>query len=273
MTLKRKNRTLPETLEIKRQRLNWPSPLAAAVLLLAIAADLLNFYQLFALNLENSALMCLFLSLVGAAAVDVLPFLASNLLSRERIGKNERAVALACYGAALGAFLITFIIRVSSAGELFEGSYSIVQTGEAAPLALHQIAIAVLLGFVPLCTTLLVAAVTLTDVRRKKRALLRRQKLQLREELDRLETIRNLIAQDLSEGRRRERDEERYRAALAEVEAQLLSGRELARSILARLLGSADDCSVLLEEEDDALHASVRARLTALGIGGGRAAS
>ena len=47
----------------------------------------------------------------------------------------------------------------------------------------------------------------------------------------------------------------------------------LARSILARLLGSADDCSVLLEEEDDALHASVRARLTALGIGGGRAAS
>lgn len=245
-------------MEKQRQRLTWPTPISVIVLIICCVADIVNFYQLFSLSLENSVLMCAFLSSIAATGIDGLPFIGSTLISHPDSKKMEKGIALCCYAAALLSFVLTFTIRVSSADELFQSNYSIFKSASSASaLSASQIAVAVLLGLVPLCTTLVVCGVSYSDYDRKKRHLLKVQRVNLKSRLDMLYTTKALIEEDLSEGKLVERDQEQYRIALQKVESILLSGQELARSLLASSLGSADDCTVLLESENDDLHKAI----------------
>lgn len=234
-----------------------------AIILLCIVVDAFNIFAVLDLYQTQQAWLTWIITGTAAFCLDVPPMLIGSCIQNRDLPDKHRMVLCICL---LLVFLIVFgavfALRMATVEDMFQSTSDIglqVQTGTAAdaqaaevsdgPTAAQYI-IAVLTGLLPLgtsiCSFYLGAE---TSPEQNYRHQLEMNRIQLREEIDRLKVMRRELASDMTF------DLDAYDEARCQIRRDLthkeaLDNKHTVRRILAEHLGTPDAITDLMEQDE-----------------------
>lgn len=249
----RKTRTLMK-MEKEKQGTRIPGALKWLIIGGCVAADFATFYILFDQMFTQAEILNWLVAAVSAMAINMFPLLISLFLGNRGLSNFERAAAAVFGLAFIAALSICFTIRLTSRDALFGmgdtliRSSSLTETTEEAAYTVAQTATAVLMGIMPMLTSLICFGLTYKNPGREYIQKLRRQQIDLKDRMNSLEVNIALLDQELENQDLDGFDAERFGQAVRTVELIRQYCQVVARRVLAEKLGTALAATKLMEE-------------------------
>lgn len=253
----RKKQPILKRIIRERQSARFPEGAKWAIVLGCIMFDCICFYTSYNLLLRQSFWLNLFTVAVSALTMDLFPVVLAMLLSRSEKDKMEIGMAGTIGVAFLCEAAMSFFIRYNTRALLFEsGGLGLKLSGQAAqnisqatPAATSraQAGVVILLGIIPVLTSLLSFAVSYDNPVRRKREKREELLADLKEEINNHEVSVPLLDEELEKRNLFKLDETRFKVAdilidLAEIGSEIKVGQEI-----AALLSDVDATTMLTE--------------------------
>ena len=249
----RKTLTLAK-MEREKQGRQIPAVIKWVVVSGCVAADFTTFYILFDQMFTQAEILNWLVAAVSAIAINMFPMLISLFLNNRGLSNFERAAAAVFGLAFVAALSICFIIRLASRDALFGmgdtllRSSSVVEIAGKTTYTVAQTATAVLMGIMPMLTSLICFGLTYKNPDREYMQKLRRQQINLREKMNGIEVNIALLDEELCNQDLDGFDTERFGQAVKTVELIRQYCQIVARRVLAQKLGTALAAAALMEE-------------------------
>lgn len=223
-----------------------------------ILFDCVCFYTTYNLLLRQNVMLNLFTVLISAMTMDLFPVVLAMLLSRSEKNKMEIGMAGTIAVAFAAEACMAFFIRYNTRSLLFQaGGLALKLSGQAAQNIAQampadtshaQLGVVILLGIVPILTSLLSFSVSYENPERRKKEKRAELLADLKEQINRHEVNISLLDEELKERDLRKLDETRFRVAdllidLVEIGSEIKVAQEIAAQ-----LSDVDATTILTED-------------------------
>lgn len=257
--MKNEKNTLRKILE-DSQAARISKPVKWFVVAACIAFDCICFYTTYDLLLRQSFLLNLAVVGICALTMDMLPVVLGMVLSRAEKNRMEIGMACSIIAAFICEAVMSFFIRLNTRTMLFEsGGLGLSLSGAAAqkiseqtPTATTnaQIGVTILLGILPVLTSILSFVITYENPLRRKKEMRDERLLELEEEINTHKADIQLLDRELSARNLYRLDHTRFALAellidLAEIGSEIKAGQEM-----AAILQDVDSTTILTENPD-----------------------
>ncbi|MBR4026978.1 MAG: hypothetical protein IKJ01_05400 [Lachnospiraceae bacterium] len=259
MKSKKKQPILRQVVNENKQA-NLPESAKWMIVIACILFDCVCFYTTYSLLLRQSLLLNIFTVCISAVTMDLFPVVLGMLLSRAEKDRMEIGMAISIAIAFLCEAVMSFFIRYNTKSALFEsGGLGLSLSGEAAqniiettPIETNnaQIGVVVLLGILPILTSLLSFAVSYQNPKRKRIELDEQQLLNLKEKINEHKVNIELLENELSRRDLYKLDKTRFAVAdllinLTEIGSNIKVSQEI-----ASVLQDVDATTILTEDSE-----------------------
>lgn len=259
MKSKKKQPILRQVVNENKQA-NLPEAAKWMIVIACILFDCVCFYTTYSLLLRQSLLLNIFTVCISAVTMDLFPVVLGMLLSRAEKDRMEIGMAISIAIAFLCEAVMSFLIRYNTKSALFNsGGLGLSLSGEAAqniiettPIETNnaQIGVVVLLGILPILTSLLSFAVSYQNPKRKRIELKEQQLLNLKEKINEHKVNIELLENELSRRDLYRLDKTRFAVAdllinLTEIGSNIKVSQEI-----ASVLQDVDATTILTEDSE-----------------------
>ncbi len=250
--MKKKRSSTLMKMELEKQGKGIPQVIKWLIICGCVASDFMTFYILFDQMFEQAEFLNWLVAGVSAMAINLFPMLISFFLNNRELTNFERGVT-AVFGLAFMISLsIIFCIRLSSRDALFgmnsQLKRSVIVEAEQITYTTAQTTTAILMGLLPMLTSLICFGLTYKNPSREYVKYLRRQQVELKEKIANAESNIALLDQELQNQDLEGFDAERFDQAVRTIQLIQQYCQVVARRVLAEKLGTALAATALMEE-------------------------
>lgn len=230
------------------------------IVAVCVLSDAVCFYTTYNLLLRESWLLNLFTVIITSLTIDLFPVVLATIMSRSKKNRIEMGMVVSIAFAFICEAAMSFFIRYNTKDLLFksgglglelsdQAGQNLVQTSSGTT-SYAEIGVVILLGIIPILTSLLSFAVSYENPERRKNEKREELLIDLKEEIHRHQVNIQLLDEDLKNRDLIKLDRTRFKIANMLVDLSEIGEEIKGRQVIATQLSDTDATTILTEDPE-----------------------
>lgn len=258
--MKKKQSVLKKIIREKASTTKVSEKMKWIIVAVCVLSDAVCFYTTYNLLLRESWLLNLFTVIITSLTIDLFPVVLATIMSRSKKNRIEMGMVVSIAFAFICEAAMSFFIRYNTKDLLFksgglglelsdQAGQNLVQTSSGTT-SYAEIGVVILLGIIPILTSLLSFAVSYENPERRKNEKREELLIDLKEEIHRHQVNIQLLDEDLKNRDLIKLDRTRFKIANMLVDLSEIGEEIKGRQVIATQLSDTDATTILTEDPE-----------------------